>query len=130
MSETAHMGRFIPEYFNKAGPATMPMVCRNFRPLRKNTLLGFAEVHIRELDMTMKDIAIHEKNGSRWAAPPARPQFSKDGAVIRDDAGKIAYSPIIEFPSRASRDRFSQQVIDAVLVRAPGVFAETDEPCF
>jgi hypothetical protein len=75
----------------------------------------------------IKDIAIHEKNGSRWAAPPARPQISKDGAVIRDDTtGKIAYAPIIEFGSRNSRDEFSKAVIAAVLARVPGAFAETD----
>jgi hypothetical protein len=128
MTAQSTMGRFIPAQFN--GPVTMKMVCKGFRPLRKNTLLGFAEVHIAELDLSMKDIAIHEKNGSRWAAPPARPQLSKDGAAIRDDAGKVQYAPILEFGSRASRDRFSQQVIDAVLIRIPGAFADTDEPCF
>jgi hypothetical protein len=105
------------------------MVCRNFRPLRKNTLVGFAEIHITDLDLTMKDIAVHGKNGSRWAAPPARPQLSKDGTVIKDEqTGMPAYANIIEFGCRASRDRFSQQVVDAVVARVPGAFADTDEP--
>jgi hypothetical protein len=89
--------RFIPEQFNKVGSTPMRMVCRNFRPLRKNTLVGFAEIHVAELDLTMKDVAIHEKNGSRWSAPPARPQLSKDGAAIQDEAGKVQYASILEF---------------------------------
>ena len=117
--------RFIPEQFNKVGSTPMRMVCRNFRPLRKNTLVGFAEIHVAELDLTMKDVAIHEKNGSRWSAPPARPQLSKDGAAIQDEAGKVQYASILEFGSRTSRDRFSQQVVDAVLARVPGVFASS-----
>jgi hypothetical protein len=123
-------GRFIPEHFNKVEPTSMKMVCRGFCRLPRNTLVGFAEIHIAELGLSMKDIAIHEKGGSRWAAPPARPQLSKDGAVVRDDAGKFQYAPILEFGSRASRDRFSQQVVNAVLARVPGAFTDTDEPCF
>jgi hypothetical protein len=113
----------------------MKLVCKSFRPLRKNTLFGFAEVHIAEFDMVLKDIAVHEKGGSRWAAPPARPQLSKDGAAIKDAAGKIQYSPIIEFASREARDRFSAAVISAVCAtdegkRALGAGKPQDTPAF
>jgi hypothetical protein len=127
------IGQVIPECFRNQVETRMKMVCKSFKPLRKNTMLGFCEIYLSDLDLTMKDIALHEKSGSRWAAPPARPQISKDGAVIRDEStGKIAYSPIIEFTSRNSRDEFSKAVIAAVCARVPGVFAEieTDEPCF
>jgi hypothetical protein len=108
----------------------MKITCKSFKPLRKNTLLGFCEIYLAELDLALKDVAIHERNGSRWAAPPARPQLSKDGAVMRDDTGKVQYAPIFEFGSRASRDKFSRMVIDAVLARVPGAFTKTDESCF
>jgi hypothetical protein len=108
----------------------MKMVCTSFMPLRKNTLLGFCEIHISEFDMVLKDIAIHQKNGAKWAAPPAKRQL-KDGVIVKDEqTGKPAYVNVVEFGSRASRDRFSQQVLDAVLARVPGAFAETDETCF
>jgi hypothetical protein len=71
----------------------MQLTCRDFRSLRRNTLLGFAEVTIAELDLTIKDVAIHSKAGSRWAQPPAKPQV-KDGALVKDaTTGKIFKRP-------------------------------------
>jgi hypothetical protein len=102
----------------------MKITCREFRPLRRNTLLGFAEVTIAEFDLTIKEVAIHEKNGSRWAAPPAKPQ-SRDGAVVKDaTTGKVVYTPIVELGSREARDRFSAAVIAAVLARNRDAFQE------
>jgi hypothetical protein len=91
----------------------MKVTCRKFTKLRRNTLLGFADVAIVDWGVTLRDVAIHSRNGSRWAAPPARPQL-KDGAVVKDDAGKVQYTPIVEFASREARDAFSAAVIAAV----------------
>jgi hypothetical protein len=38
--------------------------------------------------------------------------------------GKVAYTPILEFTSRAVRDAFSHAVIDAVLEGVPHAFDE------
>jgi hypothetical protein len=91
----------------------LSIVCVDWRPLRKNTLLGFARIHIGELDLTIHDVAVHEKADRRWAALPARPRI-RDGAVVTDDDGKVQYSPILEFSRREVRDAFSQRVVDAV----------------
>jgi hypothetical protein len=112
----------------------MKMVCRKFQPLKRNTLVGFAEVHLVELDLTFRDVAIHTKNGREWAQPPARPQI-RDGVIIKDEAGKIAYYPICEFGSREARDRFSAAVIAAILAnddgkRALGQSRAQDKPAF
>jgi hypothetical protein len=105
---------------------TAPKItCRDFRQLRRNTLLGFAEIAIEELGLVIKDVALHSKNGSRWAAPPAKPQI-KDGTVVIDDRGKPAYTPIIDFTSREARDRFSAAVIAAVLARSRDAFADEE----
>jgi hypothetical protein len=93
----------------------MKATCTKFTKLRRNTLMGFADVAIIDWGMTLRDVAIHTKNGSTWAAPAARPQISKDGTVIKDaTTGKVAYVPIVEFSSRAVRDAFSAAVIAAV----------------
>jgi hypothetical protein len=90
----------------------MKIVCKWFKPFERNTLRGFAEINITELGMTMRDVAIHTKNGSTWAQPPAKPQI-KDGAVVIEN-GKAQYINIIEFGSREARDKFSNAVISAV----------------
>jgi hypothetical protein len=97
----------------------MKIVCKKVSPLERNTLRGFAEINITDLGMTIRDVAIHCKNGSTWASPPSKPQI-KDGAVVKDEAGKIAYAPIIEFCSREARDKFSAAVIEAVRATADG----------
>jgi hypothetical protein len=91
----------------------MKPVCKWFNPFDRDTLKGFCEINIVDWNMSIKDIAIHAKGGSTWAQPPAKPQV-KDGIVVKDDAGKIQYVPIIEFGSREARDQFSNLVIAAV----------------
>lgn len=97
--------------------------CTDFRPLRRNTLCGFAIITIAELKLTIRDVAIHQKGELRWAQLPAKPQI-KDGALIKDSAGKVQYWPVLEFTSDPVRKAFSQAVIAAVLERVPGAFAE------
>jgi hypothetical protein len=39
----------------------LTLICREFKRLRRNTLLGFAEIRVAELRLDVKDIAIHAK---------------------------------------------------------------------
>ena len=94
----------------------------NFRPQRANTLFGFATVFIPALHLRITDCTVHEKNGQRWIGLPAKPQITKDGNVRRDDRGKTAYSPVIEFTNRATRDAFSERVIAALVLGFPDAF--------
>ena len=108
----------------------MKLLCKWFKPFDRNTLKGFCEIHIHDLDMSIKDVAIHVKSGSTWAQPPAKPQL-RDGVAVKDDAGKIQYTPIIEFASREARDKFSAAVIEAVRAIPEGRRAlGADKPAF
>jgi hypothetical protein len=91
----------------------MKCVCKRFQPLERNTLRGFCEISIPDWNLTIKDVAVHRKNDSMWASAPAKPLI-KDGIVVKDESGKIAYFNIFEFADRAARDRFSDAVIAAV----------------
>jgi hypothetical protein len=97
--------------------------CQEFRPLVRNTLRGFAEIHIAELKLTIRDIAMHRKGERCWAQLPAKPQV-KDGALVRDDFGKIQYVHLMHFDSRVVSDAFSAAVVKAVLEYAPDAFEE------
>jgi hypothetical protein len=109
-----------------AAMAKFTVTCLSFKPLRRNTLCGFADICIAELRLNIRDIAVHAKGGSRWAALPARPMIDKDGSVIRDRVtGKIAYANIFEFTDCETRDAFSHAVVTAVLNLVPEAF---DEP--
>jgi hypothetical protein len=104
------------------------LVCDDWKALHRNTLLGFASIKIPELHLTIRDIAIHQKNGHRWAQLPAKPQI-KDGAVVKDSTGRVVYFPMLAFDSREVANAFSAAVIDAILVHEPDAFsADDDQP--
>jgi hypothetical protein len=101
----------------------LTVTCADWRPLRRNTLRGFARVRVAELELTIHDVAIHEKNDRVWAQLPARP-WIKDGALVTDDSGKTQYSPIMEFGRKEVRDAFSRAVIAALAAAGHKVFGE------
>ena len=112
----------------------MKVVCKRFQPFERNTLRGFCEISIPDWNLTIKDVAVHRKNDSMWASAPAKPLI-KDGTVMKDEAGKIAYVNIFEFADRAARDRFSDAVIAAVRAtddgrRALGAINPPTKPAF
>jgi hypothetical protein len=110
----------------RAAPmAKLTISCHDFKPLYRNTLRGFVAIRIGELRLDVKDIAIHAKGNSRWAALPAKPMIDRDGAALRDSTtGKILYNNIFEFADRATRNAFSDAVVAAVLDRFPNAFKD------
>jgi hypothetical protein len=94
----------------------------SLKPLRSNTLYGFCDIAIPEMRLRIFDLTVHEKNGRRWVGLPAKPQITRDGGVRRDDRGKTAYVPILEFTDKPTRDAFSDRVIAALLEFAPATF--------
>jgi hypothetical protein len=95
--------------------------CEDFRPLRRNTLCGFASVFLQEIGLRIKDLSIHEKNQSRWASLPSKPML-KNEALMKDAEGKAQYASILEFPERAVRDAFSAAVVRAVIEHSSAAF--------
>jgi hypothetical protein len=104
------------------GHGKLTIVCSDWKPLRRNTLRGFAKIHIVELGMTIADVVVHETHGKLWAAPPSR-AWVKDDALVRDDNGRTKYSPVFEFDRREVGTAFSAAVIRAVDERFPNALA-------
>jgi hypothetical protein len=100
--------------------AAFALTCTLFRPWPKNTPRGLASIRLTEIDLTIHDVAIHEKGCARWAQLPAKPQV--DGALVKDADGKIQYVKMMDFGSHAQRDAFSVAAIAAVLEHPPNAF--------
>jgi hypothetical protein len=96
----------------------MSIECEDFKPFAKNTLRGFATIKIKEIQLRIKDVAVHHKNSSTWAQLPAKPQI-KDGKIVTSAEGKAQYVNILEFESRGVSDAFSRAVVNAVLKLNP-----------
>lgn len=104
---------------------TTSIVVTDWKPMERNTLRGFARVRLPS-GMVLHDVAIHQKNGSAWASPASKPTIDRDGAVLKDQNGKVRYTPIIDFTSRETRNRWSDAVIAAVRDAHPEVFDDLD----
>jgi DNA-binding cell septation regulator SpoVG len=98
---------------------------RDFRPLRKNSLLGFAKVELPS-GMVIADVTILSGLNGPWASPPSKPMVGSDGIALKDANGKLRYMPIIEFTSKEIRNRFSTSVIEALRVAHPEALASDD----
>jgi len=97
--------------------------CKSWRRFRKNTLVGFAAIKIHDLRLIVRDVGIHERDGRCWAQLPAKPVI-KDGMPVQDNAGRLAYFPMMEFETRAVADAFSAAVVAAVRETDPEAFAD------
>lgn len=89
----------------------------SFKEVRKGSLVGFATVRL-PIGLKIVDCPVCVSHGKAWAALPAKPQF-KDGLPIRDERGKLAYSPILEWRDKRLRDAFSERVVALVRQQHP-----------
>ena len=97
------------------------ILIRDWRPMRKNSLLGFARVELPS-GMVIHDVTILTGERGPWASPPSKPMIGRDGTALTDDKGKLRYSPVIEFASKEVRDRFSAAVVAALRASHPDAF--------
>jgi hypothetical protein len=87
--------------------------CIEFKPYRKNTLVGFADISIPELRLVIHDVTLHEKAGALGRAPVQAMGQGRRARHRRDR--QAAIFPIVEFDGRETRDAFSAAVWRAVL---------------
>jgi hypothetical protein len=78
----------------------------DWRPLPRNSLLGFAKVEFAS-GLIISDVTVLTGERRPWASPPSKPMISRDGAVMKDDKGKIRYTPIVEFATKDVRNKWS-----------------------
>lgn len=101
------------------------MQIEEFKEIRKGSLLGFARVRLPS-GMIFHDVGIYQKEDRVWASPSSKPKFTRDGQQLRDRQGKALYAPVVSFVDRATQDRFSSGVIEALREAHPEVFDRRD----
>ena len=95
-------------------PSKRTVAVLAWKALERNTLRGFVTVVVKELQLVIHDVAIHERDGKRWVQPPGKPQLDRDRNTIKNEAGKVQYTPVVEFGSRKVADAFSARVLEAL----------------
>jgi hypothetical protein len=94
------------------------MKIADWRAVRKNSLLGFAKVELPG-GMVISDVTILSGECGPWASPPSKSMINRDGAVVKDQNGKVRYSLIAEFTSKEVRDRLSNALVEALRLAEP-----------
>jgi hypothetical protein len=98
----------------------MPLEVTKFRLFEKNTLRGFATVRLTGVNLEIRDITIHEKNGNRWVSLPSKPYESD---------GETKYSYIVKFYEKPTWERFQAEVLKQIAKLAPQPVEQLpDEP--
>jgi hypothetical protein len=93
-----------------------------FRPIVKNSLIGFATVE-QPSGIRIADTSIYQRDGTAWASPPSKPMLDRDGRQMRDPDGKLRWTPLITFADRRTQTIWSDAVIAALKAAYPDVLA-------
>lgn len=78
----------------------------NINPVNKGSLMATCSVRIGPWKTTFHEIKIFEKGANRWLGLPAREFIS--------DTGEKKYIELVTFDCEAVKNRFRQQVMEAV----------------
>jgi hypothetical protein len=80
-------------------------VALNWKPYEKNTLRGFCDISLPS-GLIITGCSLHEQDGKRWVALPARPYQKSDGTTN--------YVNILDFTNAAAKSRFQASALRAV----------------
>jgi hypothetical protein len=97
---------------------------KDFKPIRAGALRGFADVHLPS-GMILHRCSIFAKDDKAWASPPSKQVVGRDGSVQRTGDGKIRYEQAVSFIDRATQERWSAGVIEALQAAYPDALAVT-----
>ena len=91
------------------------IVALDWHPItpRRNTLLGFVSLQLPS-GLVLRDCAVHQKGDRRWIGLPGKAQIDSDGRHRTDASGKRLYTPTVEIPDSARRERFQAAALAAV----------------
>jgi hypothetical protein len=94
----------------------------SFKPLRKNSLRGFANLELPN-GLRISDCPVLVSNGKAWATLPSKPVLDRDGKQVEVES-KRQYCALIEWKSRELADGFSQAVVTLVRAEYPDALDE------
>jgi hypothetical protein len=94
----------------------------DFKPIRAGALRGFADAHLPS-GMILHRCSIFAKDDKAWASPPSKQVIGRDGTVQKTADGKNRYEATVSFVDRATQERWSAAVIEALRLAHPEALA-------
>jgi hypothetical protein len=90
----------------------------DFKPISAGAMKGICDVHLPS-GMTLHRCSIFAKDGKAWASPPSKQVIGRDGMVQKTAEGKTRYEATVSFADRATQNRWSSSVIEALCIAHP-----------
>lgn len=91
------------------------IVACSWRAYNQNTLRGFATLVLRPSGLVLRECSVHEKDGRRWIALPARPKLGSDGRQLKSPKdNRPVWSKVIDFDNKEARERFQIAALAAI----------------
>jgi hypothetical protein len=95
------------------------IVIADWKPRQSGTLRGFFTANLAS-GLVLRELMLHERDGKWWISFPSKPMLGADGVALRDERSKVRYgAPLIDFASSQARNRFSDQVLEALRQAPP-----------
>jgi hypothetical protein len=107
---------------DKLGSSISSVIILKVKELRKNTLRAFVDIASRQTGFEIYECVFHIKGDKAWVSPPSKAMIGRDGNTLRDSDGKVRYSSVVSFSSKAARDRWSDAVVAALQSAHPELF--------
>ncbi len=77
-----------------------------YKPLGKNTLVGYVDIFIPKSGMEIYGCSYHRKGQQEWISFPSKEYTDKEG--------QKKYAPYVRFRERNHQDAFGREVIAAI----------------
>lgn len=90
------------------------MVATKWAPRERNTLIGTFDLTLLPLGLTIREVAVHQRDNSRWIGLPAKAQIDSNGQLRRDPRGKILYVAVLAMTTERARDAFQDDALAAL----------------
>jgi hypothetical protein len=103
---------------NTHSSRTAAMTVEDFKPINAGAMRGFVDVHLPS-GMVLHRCSVFAKGDKAWASPPSKQVIGRDGVVQKTADGKTRYEPTVSFIDRATQERWSAAVIDALTLTYP-----------
>jgi hypothetical protein len=96
----------------------MPIIVTEFKPINAGAMRGFVDAHLPS-GMILHRCSVFAKGDKVWAAPPSKQVIGRDGTVQRTADGKARYEATVSFTDRATQEKWSAAVIEALSLAYP-----------
>jgi DNA-binding cell septation regulator SpoVG len=106
-------------------PAKATMKLAKFVPITTDgPALAFVDIETPS-GLILRDCKLmRSPGGGYWIAMPSQKQLDRDGNPILDERGKPRYRNFVDFRDKATRDRFTEQVIGLVRREHPDIVGD------